>query len=116
MEYKKLTKKQFDLLAKALDWDKIKCCECGKKITRDNFGILTYNYTCCNNPICQIATFDKIEEESEPDELGKIEKRLLKAFETRHRIHLEKGKRVRVQEVIKSIIKEIRNEALQSKK
>jgi len=42
-------------------WKDKKCCECGKVITRDNFGILQSDYLCCNNPICQIATFDKIE-------------------------------------------------------
>ena len=62
MEYQELTKEQFDLLASALDWKGKKCCECGEIITRDNFGILHADYICCNDIICQVSVFGKIED------------------------------------------------------
>lgn len=61
MEYKQLTKEDFDLLAEALEWKGKKCGICGKIITRDNFGILHADYVCCNDFLCQVKTLDKIE-------------------------------------------------------
>ncbi len=65
MEYKEMTKEMFDVLASCLDWKDKVCCECGEKVTRDNFGIIHADYVCCNNILCQIATFDKIEEDTQ---------------------------------------------------
>ncbi|MEA2037491.1 MAG: hypothetical protein U9O94_08330 [Nanoarchaeota archaeon] len=59
MEFHELKKEEFDLLSSILDFKGLKCGECGKLITRDNFGIIHKDYACCNELLCQIATLRK---------------------------------------------------------
>jgi len=74
MEYLKLTKENFDILKKSLKWNNPVCEECGDKITRDNFGLITSNHRSCNNLLCVAGLMEKIEEEEgEKNENNKLQ-------------------------------------------
>jgi len=50
-----IDKECFESLKKAIgDSIKDKCDYCGKKITKDTFGLLSKDITCCNDLICLV--------------------------------------------------------------
>lgn len=59
-----ISKDCFDFLKEALDGViKDNCKYCGEKVTRDNFGYVDRDKTCCNSPLCLIETVMEEEEE-----------------------------------------------------
>lgn len=59
-----LSKDMFDIIKDLCSpYIKDYCDFCKCIVNRDNFGILTKDYTCCNNIICLFEYMEKEEEE-----------------------------------------------------
>ena len=50
---------EFDTLFAPCDDGKDNCDFCGEKITKDTFGLLTMDITCCNNTFCLVVVINK---------------------------------------------------------
>ena len=61
MSYITISKDVFNTFKKEMlrEYIKDNCDFCGEKITKDNFGLLTRDVTCCNSTFCLVIAINK---------------------------------------------------------
>ena len=61
VNYITLDKEIFPTIMKMLDLKNVKCSSCGKRLRKDNFGLIHKDFYSCNSLLCLTEAIEIIE-------------------------------------------------------